>query len=97
MRLIARWKPEQESAYEMPSAIMWEDDTPATMDDYRAHELDTHSLHGMRHVPTSAGMTLISDNVLLGELCDGLLKQIANDPEKYRDQYNPPNRVTRIK
>jgi hypothetical protein len=48
MRLIARWKPEQESAYEMPSAIMWEDDTPATMDDYRAHELDTHSLHGTR-------------------------------------------------
>ena len=56
-----------------------------------------HTTATMRSVHRAAGMPLIPDNVLLGELCDGLLKQIANDPEKYRDQYNPPNRVTRIK
>jgi hypothetical protein len=56
-----------------------------------------HTTTTMRSVHRAAGMPFIPDNILLGELCDGLLKQIANDPEKYRDQYNPPNRVARIK
>jgi integrase len=50
-----------------------------------------------RPVLTAAEMTLAQDGVLLGELCEGLLKQIADNPEKYRDQYNPPRRVARIK
>jgi integrase len=58
---------------------------------------DIRTTTSKRPVLTAAGMTLITNNVFLGELCDGLLKQIANDPEKYRDQYNPPNRVAHIK
>ena len=45
MRLIAKWKPELEPAYDEPSSVVWEDGTPATLNDYRTHELDTHSLH----------------------------------------------------
>lgn len=45
MKLIARWKPELEPAYNEPSSVVWEDGTPATLNDYRTHELDTHSLH----------------------------------------------------
>lgn len=35
--------------------------------------------------------------VTLGELCEGLTTAIAVDPEHYRDQYNPPRRIARIK
>ena len=35
--------------------------------------------------------------ITLGELCEGLKAQIAADPEHYRDQYNPPRRIARIK
>jgi len=45
MKLIAKWKPELEAAYDEPSSVVWEDGTPATLNDYRAHELDTHRLH----------------------------------------------------
>lgn len=45
MKLIAKWKCEEEPAYNEPSALVWEDGSPATMDDYQAHLLDTHSLH----------------------------------------------------
>jgi integrase len=38
-----------------------------------------------------------TDGVLLSELCDGLAKQIRNDRDTYRDQYNPPRRIARIK
>ncbi|MEO6982583.1 MAG: site-specific integrase [Edaphobacter sp.] len=39
----------------------------------------------------------ISGLITLGDLCDGLLKQIQSDPERYRDQANPPTRIGRIK
>jgi hypothetical protein len=45
LKLIAKWKPELEPAYDEPSSVVWEDGTPATLNDYRTHELDTHSLH----------------------------------------------------
>jgi hypothetical protein len=45
MKLIAKWKPELEPAYDEPSLVVWEDGTAATLSDYRTHELDTHSLH----------------------------------------------------
>jgi hypothetical protein len=45
MKLIAKWKFELEPAYDEPSSVVWADGTPATLNDYRAHELDTHSLH----------------------------------------------------
>ncbi len=45
MRLIASWTPDQEPGTEMPTELQWEDGTPASLDDYRAHFLDTHSLH----------------------------------------------------
>jgi integrase len=35
--------------------------------------------------------------ITLGELCDGLKAKIAADPEHYRDQYNPPRRIERIR
>jgi hypothetical protein len=45
MRLIAKWKPKMEPAYDEPSSVVWEDGTAATLNDYRTHELDTHSSH----------------------------------------------------
>jgi hypothetical protein len=45
MKLIAKWKPELDPAYDEPSSVVWEDGTPATLNDYRTHELDTHCLH----------------------------------------------------
>jgi hypothetical protein len=45
MKLIAKWKPELDSAYDEPSSLVWEDGTPATPNDYRTHEFDTHCLH----------------------------------------------------
>jgi hypothetical protein len=45
MKLIAKWKPQLEPAYDEPSSVFWEDGTAATVNDYRTHELDTHSLH----------------------------------------------------
>jgi integrase len=35
--------------------------------------------------------------ITLGQLCEGLLAQIVSDPDRYRDQYNPPQRIARIK
>lgn len=37
------------------------------------------------------------DQITLGQLCEGLKAHIASDPEHYRDQYNPPRRIARIK
>jgi hypothetical protein len=45
MRLIASWTPDQDPATEIPTSLKWDDGAPATVDDYRAHFLDTHSLH----------------------------------------------------
>jgi hypothetical protein len=42
LKLIAKWKPELEPAHDEPSLVVWEDGTPATLSDYRTHELDTH-------------------------------------------------------
>ena len=40
---------------------------------------------------------MIGSVVTVGELCDGLLEQTTSDPEKYRDQRNPAQRIGRIK
>ncbi len=45
MKLIAKWKPELDPAYDEPSSVVWEDGTRATPNHYRTHELDTHCLH----------------------------------------------------
>jgi hypothetical protein len=29
----------------MPTSLKWDDGTPATLDDYKRHQLDTHSFH----------------------------------------------------
>lgn len=50
-----------------------------------------------RPVLTLTQQEKVSGLVTIGQLCDGLLKQIANDPERYRDQSNPPIRIGRIK
>jgi hypothetical protein len=39
----------------------------------------------------------VADQITLGGLCDGLLNQISGDPDRYRDQYNPPLRIARIR
>jgi integrase len=48
-------------------------------------------------VKTSAELAAAPDEVTLGELADGLLRQIISDLERYKDQRNPPLRVARIK
>jgi hypothetical protein len=44
MRLIATWTQHQDAG-EMPTSVKWEDGTPATLDDYERHQLDTRSFH----------------------------------------------------
>jgi integrase len=44
-----------------------------------------------------AAAALASKGILIGELCDGLLKQIRNRPREYKDQRNPPHRIGVIK
>jgi hypothetical protein len=41
MKLIAKWNQGQEPGIEEPSSVVWEDGSPATIADYRKHELDT--------------------------------------------------------
>jgi integrase len=38
-----------------------------------------------------------TQGVMFGDLCDGLMKHIANNPTEYKDQRNPPQRIQRIK
>jgi hypothetical protein len=45
MRLIATWTKDQDVGTELPSSLKWNNGTPATLDDYERHQLDTHSLH----------------------------------------------------
>jgi integrase len=47
-------------------------------------------------VRTLAETVVAGNEVLLSELCDGLLKHIKAKPKKYKDQRNPPQRVARI-
>jgi len=44
MRLTARWQKDQDTTREEPCSIKWSDGTSATLNDYRSHQLDTHSL-----------------------------------------------------
>jgi site-specific recombinase XerD len=46
---------------------------------------------------TSAEMAAVQDGTPLGDLCDGLLQHIIDNPKQYRDQRNPPLRINRIK
>jgi len=47
----------------------------------------------VRTVKEAADLALVLGSVLLGELCDGLLKQIKDRPREYKDQINPPYRI----
>ena len=44
-----------------------------------------------------AGLAVIQKGILIGKLCDGLLKQIKDRPREYKDQKNPPHRIGVIK
>jgi hypothetical protein len=44
MRLTARWQRDQDTTTEEPCSIRWGDGTAATLNDYRKHQLDTHTL-----------------------------------------------------
>lgn len=44
---------------------------------------------------TSEAKAALLKGVLLGELCDGLLKEIMDDPDA--DHRTPPSRIARIK
>jgi hypothetical protein len=44
MRLTARWTKDQDSSIEEPCSVRWSNGTAATLDDYRKHQLDTHTL-----------------------------------------------------
>jgi integrase len=48
-------------------------------------------------VLTAAEMRVAQYNVLLNDLCEGLLKQIQANPTDYKDQHNPPHRIDVIK
>lgn len=41
MKLIGKWSRGQEPGIEEPFSVVWEDGSPATMADYRTHEVDT--------------------------------------------------------
>jgi hypothetical protein len=45
MKLIAKWSLGQEPGIEKPSLVVWEDGSPATLADFRTHELDTRILY----------------------------------------------------
>jgi hypothetical protein len=67
MRLIASWTPDQDPSTEMPTAVKWEDGTPATLDDFAKHQLDTYTLRtgrdgGMeRHIFPSISVEVVYD------------------------------------
>jgi hypothetical protein len=44
MKLIAKWNRGQEPGIEDPSSVAWEDGCPATLADFRTHDLDTYFL-----------------------------------------------------
>jgi site-specific recombinase XerD len=48
-------------------------------------------------VRTSSELVQDQNGVLLGELCEGVLQHIVDNPKQYRDQHNPPIRINRIK
>jgi hypothetical protein len=41
MKLIAMWSHGQEPGIDEPSSVVWEDGSPASIADYRTHEIDT--------------------------------------------------------
>jgi hypothetical protein len=41
--LVARWKPERDCSVDLPDTVYWSDGSPATMEDYLTHLLDTHT------------------------------------------------------
>jgi hypothetical protein len=43
MKLIASWTKDQDVSMEEPYLIKWGDGKAATLDDYRKHQLDTHT------------------------------------------------------
>ena len=43
MVLIAVWKIRDDDADAEPDSLMWADGSPATLHDYRKHQLDTHT------------------------------------------------------
>jgi hypothetical protein len=44
MELIARWTKHQDASMEEPQSVRWANDTPAIVDDFQRHQLDTHCL-----------------------------------------------------
>lgn len=48
-------------------------------------------------VRTFKEMNAAQEGVTVGDLCDGLLKQIQANPQRYKDQKNPPQRLEAIK
>jgi hypothetical protein len=52
MKLIASWTKDQDASMDEPSLVKWGDGTAATLDDFRKHELDTHTFRfdGSNHL-----------------------------------------------
>lgn len=48
-------------------------------------------------VRSFAEMDAAQKGVTVGDLCDGLLSQIQANPQRYKDQHNPPQRLAVIK
>jgi hypothetical protein len=44
MELIAKWAKHQDSSMEEPYSVRWANGTPATVEDFKRHQVDTHCL-----------------------------------------------------
>jgi hypothetical protein len=44
MKLIASWTKDQDASMDEPHLVKWGDGTPATLEDYKKHLLDTHTI-----------------------------------------------------
>ncbi len=105
MILIASWNRHQDMSMELPSSVKWEDGSPATLEDYREHELDTHTFvdefpdHVEKHMfpnvvaevvyDSAAGSWVISGRGVRPQSLD-LPDPQAKDEEIYSELYTFP-------
>jgi hypothetical protein len=63
MELIASWTMNQDASMEEPCSVKWGDGTVATLDDFRAHQLDTHTFRfdGSNHLERHMFPGIVAD------------------------------------
>jgi hypothetical protein len=53
-RLLLYWGPEETADFQTPAEVKWEDGSPATIEDYRKHQLCTQSVQ-----PSEKGLVTV--------------------------------------